>query len=148
MYRKLFVTWDKMLISKKSHTDTCVPVVFVLWLLVGSDVVHSLLGDDTDVDVVAWAEVVHDAWFNSSSHQLLRRLQLRETEIRWKEHRSILSVIKFSCCRCHFYTFCFSICWQKQPFCLHNDKPLNKWLGNFFYSYSPQLNYSIIDEGN
>lgn len=56
----------------------CMPVVFVLWLPVRSDVVHSLFGDDTNVDVVAWAEVVHDACLNSSSHQLLRRLQLRE----------------------------------------------------------------------
>lgn len=69
----------------RNHTDTCIPDVFVLGLLVRSDVVHSLFGDDTDVDAVAWAEVAHDACFNSSSHQLLRRLQLREDRNQMKK---------------------------------------------------------------
>ena len=59
---------------------TGLPVVFVLWLLVGSDVVHSLSGDHTYIDVVAWAEVTHDACMDCNTHQLLRLLQLREFE--------------------------------------------------------------------
>lgn len=54
------------------------PVISVFWLLVGSDVVHSLFGDDADVDVVSWAEVTHDARMDRSSHQLFSFLQLRE----------------------------------------------------------------------
>lgn len=54
------------------------PVVFELWLLVRSDVVDSLSGDDTYIDVVAWAEVTHDARMDCNTHQLLRLLQLRE----------------------------------------------------------------------
>lgn len=39
--------------STQTMTGTGVPVVFELGLPVRSDVVHSLFGDDTDVDVVA-----------------------------------------------------------------------------------------------
>lgn len=57
------------------------PNVSVLWLLVGSDVVHSGSGDDTNIDVTARAEVAHDACVNGSPHQILRRLQLREEHV-------------------------------------------------------------------
>lgn len=74
-----------------SVTWANIPGIFVLRLLEGSDVVHSLLGDDTDVDVVAGAEITHDACMNGISHQLLRLLQLRN---HLKEQMKAISIMK------------------------------------------------------
>lgn len=52
------------------------PAVFVLWFLVGSDIIHSVSSDDTDVDVVPWTEVAHDSCVDGESHQLRRSFHL------------------------------------------------------------------------
>lgn len=59
------------------YTCTGLPIVSELGHLVGSYIVHSFFGDDTDIDVVAWAEVIHNSSMDGHTHQLLRLLQLR-----------------------------------------------------------------------
>lgn len=70
LHRKEDGSWTR-------HCSTVVPIVFELGLLVRSDVIHSVFGDDTDVDVVARAEVVHDAGLDGGSYQLLGPLHLK-----------------------------------------------------------------------
>lgn len=68
----MVITWQ----TQKFSPPT-VPVVLVLGLLVRPDVVHSPVGDDTEVDVVAWAQVVQDPCLDGRTHQLLGLVQLR-----------------------------------------------------------------------
>lgn len=64
------------------YCSTGVPIVFELGLLVRPDIIHSFSGDDTDVDVVARAQVVHDPGLDGGPHQILGLLHLKAAR-RW-----------------------------------------------------------------